>query len=94
MGAGAGATVGKMMGGGRAMKGGLGSAALLTSDGLIVGAIVAVNAVGIGHRPAHGETGRRRADRQMAAAWKTHSRWSGAACFNPARPARTPPSVS
>ena len=34
------------MGGGRAMKGGLGSSALVMSDGLIVGAIVAVNAVG------------------------------------------------
>jgi L-aminopeptidase/D-esterase-like protein len=46
VGAGAGATIGKMMGGGRAMKGGLGSAALTTADGLIVAAIVAVNAVG------------------------------------------------
>ncbi len=46
VGAGAGATIGKMLGAGRAMKGGLGSAALFTGDGLIVGAIVAVNAVG------------------------------------------------
>jgi L-aminopeptidase/D-esterase-like protein len=46
VGAGAGATIGKMMGGGRAMKGGLGSTALITTDGLIVGAIIAVNAVG------------------------------------------------
>ena len=46
VGAGAGATVGKMMGGGRAMKGGIGSFAFATKDGLIVGAIVAVNAVG------------------------------------------------
>ena len=46
VGAGAGATVGKMGGGGRAMKGGLGSTALVTENGLIVGAIVAVNAVG------------------------------------------------
>jgi L-aminopeptidase/D-esterase-like protein len=46
VGAGAGATVGKMMGGARAMKGGIGSFAFVTSDGLIVGAIVAVNAVG------------------------------------------------
>ena len=46
VGAGAGATVGKMMGGGRAMKGGIGSAALVMADGLIVAAIVAVNAVG------------------------------------------------
>ena len=46
VGAGAGATVGKMLGAGRAMKGGIGSAALVTKDGLIVAAIVAVNAVG------------------------------------------------
>jgi L-aminopeptidase/D-esterase-like protein len=46
VGAGAGATVGKSMGPGRAMKGGIGTIALVTGDGLIVGAIVAVNAVG------------------------------------------------
>jgi L-aminopeptidase/D-esterase-like protein len=45
VGAGAGATVGKM-GGGRPMKGGLGSAAITTPNGLVVAAIVAVNAVG------------------------------------------------
>jgi L-aminopeptidase/D-esterase-like protein len=46
VGAGAGATVGKLLGPGRAMKGGLGSAALGLPDGLVVGALVAVNAVG------------------------------------------------
>jgi L-aminopeptidase/D-esterase-like protein len=46
VGAGAGATVGKMMGANRAMKGGVGSTALQTTDGLIVGVIIAVNAVG------------------------------------------------
>ncbi len=46
IGAGAGATVGKLLGATRAMKGGVGSVALTTPDGLIVGAIVAVNAVG------------------------------------------------
>jgi L-aminopeptidase/D-esterase-like protein len=45
VGAGAGATVGKM-GGGRPMKGGLGSAAITLPDGLVVAAIVAINAVG------------------------------------------------
>ena len=45
VGAGAGATVGKM-GGGGSMKGGLGSAVLRMPNGLVVGAIVAVNAVG------------------------------------------------
>jgi L-aminopeptidase/D-esterase-like protein len=46
IGAGAGATVGKMTGLDRAMKGGIGSAALARADGLRVGAIVAVNALG------------------------------------------------
>ncbi|HQR33945.1 MAG TPA: P1 family peptidase, partial [Blastocatellia bacterium] len=45
VGAGAGATVGKMFGGKRAMKGGIGTASIKL-DGLTVGAIVAVNAVG------------------------------------------------
>jgi L-aminopeptidase/D-esterase-like protein len=44
VGAGAGATVGKM--GGRPMKGGLGSASITLPNGLIVAAIVAVNSVG------------------------------------------------
>lgn len=46
VGAGAGATVGKSAGHERAMKGGLGSAAVTMSDGLIVAALVAVNAFG------------------------------------------------
>ena len=45
VGAGAGATVGKM-GMNRAMKGGLGSAAITLPNGLVVAAIVAANAVG------------------------------------------------
>jgi L-aminopeptidase/D-esterase-like protein len=44
VGAGAGATVGKM--GGRPMKGGIGSAAIRLPNGLVVAAIVAVNSVG------------------------------------------------
>jgi L-aminopeptidase/D-esterase-like protein len=55
VGAGAGATVGKM-GGGRSMKGGLGSAAIALPDGLVVAAIVAVNAVGDIVDPATGQT--------------------------------------
>ncbi len=47
MGAGAGATVGKIAGFKRAMKGGVGSAVIRMSDGLMVGAIVAVNALGM-----------------------------------------------
>lgn len=46
VGAGTGATVGKMMGPDLAMKGGLGSASTQLPDGTLVGAIVAVNALG------------------------------------------------
>ncbi len=54
VGAGAGATVGKLRGLGRAMKGGVGTASIARSDGLVVGAIVAVNAVGDVVDPATG----------------------------------------
>jgi L-aminopeptidase/D-esterase-like protein len=46
VGAGAGATVGKLFGMSRAMKGGIGSAAIKLGEGITVGAIVAVNAIG------------------------------------------------
>lgn len=46
VGAGAGATVGKTQGASRAMKGGLGTASITLPNGLVVGALVAVNAVG------------------------------------------------
>ena len=46
VGAGTGATVGKMMGMERSMKGGIGSASVSLDEGLTVGAIVAVNAIG------------------------------------------------
>jgi len=46
VGAGAGATVGKLFGMNRAMKGGIGTAAIKLPNGFTVGAIVAVNAVG------------------------------------------------
>lgn len=46
VGAGAGATVGKMFGLERAMRGGLGSAAVSVSGGLVIGALAAVNALG------------------------------------------------
>jgi L-aminopeptidase/D-esterase-like protein len=55
VGAGAGATVGKMGGGRRAMKGGLGTASVTLPNGLIVGAIAAVNAVGDVVDPASGQ---------------------------------------
>ena len=55
VGAGAGATVGKMAGRERAMKGGIGTAAIELPNGLLVAAIVAVNAVGDVVDPATGE---------------------------------------
>ena len=55
VGAGAGATVGKLFGPGRAMRGGLGSAAITRADGLVIGAIAAVNAVGDIVDPGTGE---------------------------------------
>ena len=71
VGAGAGATVGKF-GGGRAMKAGIGSAAIVLPNGLIVGAIVAVNAVGDIIDPNTGRTiaGVRGADGTLADARK------------------------
>ena len=55
VGAGAGATVGKMGGPGRSMKAGVGTASLTMPDGLIVAALVAVNAVGDVIDPATGQ---------------------------------------
>jgi L-aminopeptidase/D-esterase-like protein len=55
VGAGSGATVGKTAGPGRAMKGGLGSASIRLPNGLTVGAIVAVNAVGDVIDPSTGQ---------------------------------------
>jgi L-aminopeptidase/D-esterase-like protein len=54
VGAGAGATIGKIMGMDRAMKGGLGTASLALPDGLVVAALVAVNAYGDVIDPATG----------------------------------------
>ena len=54
VGAGAGATVGKLRGMARAMKGGVGSASIELEGGLIVSALVAVNAVGDVIDPASG----------------------------------------
>jgi L-aminopeptidase/D-esterase-like protein len=54
VGAGAGATVGKLFGSSRAMKGGVGSASITLPDGLTISAIVVVNAVGDVVDPATG----------------------------------------
>ena len=56
VGAGAGATVGKIAGIERAMKGGVGSAVVELPSGMIVAAVVAVNAVGDVVDPATGRT--------------------------------------
>ena len=64
VGAGAGATVGKMFGRDRAMKGGLGSASLKLPGGLVIGALAAVNCIGDVVDPDTGEVlaGARTAD--------------------------------
>src|SRR5262245_47532496 len=68
VGAGAGATVGKFGGGGRPMKAGIGSFAIVLPNGLTVGAIVAVNAVGDIIDPDTGKVvaGARTADNKLA----------------------------
>ena len=55
VGAGAGATLGKAGGNGRGMKGGVGSAAITLPSGLIVSALVVVNAAGDVIDPANGQ---------------------------------------
>lgn len=69
VGAGAGATVGKFAGIERAMKAGLGSSSITLSDGLVVAALVAVNAFGDVIDPATGRVvaGVRTADGQALA---------------------------
>jgi L-aminopeptidase/D-esterase-like protein len=54
VGAGAGATVGKLLGPGRAMKAGIGTASVRLDGGLVVAALVAVNAIGQVVDPASG----------------------------------------
>jgi L-aminopeptidase/D-esterase-like protein len=54
VGAGAGATVGKLAGFGRGMKGGIGTASLTVGDGLVVAALVATNPAGDIVDPATG----------------------------------------
>lgn len=64
VGAGTGATVGKIFGMGQAMKSGIGTASLEIGAGVVVGAIIAVNAVGDVLDPATGNilAGARSAD--------------------------------
>lgn len=69
VGAGTGATAGKILGIARAMKSGLGSAALSLSGGLVVGALVVVNPLGDVIDPATGQVlaGTRRLDSDQPA---------------------------
>ena len=64
VGAGAGCTVGKMLGPDHSMKGGIGSWSVSRADGLMVGALAAVNCVGDVLDPDRGEivAGARRSD--------------------------------
>lgn len=55
VGAGTGASVGKILGSGQAMKSGVGGASVHIGRGIVVGALVAVNALGDIHDPNTGE---------------------------------------
>jgi len=88
VGAGAGATVGKLLGAARAMKGGLGSVALELPDGLVVGAVAAVNAVGDVVDPASGRivAGTRTADGKALADARRLLRTGGLGAPEASRP--------
>jgi L-aminopeptidase/D-esterase-like protein len=79
VGAGAGATVGKLAGMARAMKAGIGSASVRLADGTVVGALAAVNAVGDVIDPATGRViaGVRTADGRALADARTLLRAGG-----------------
>ncbi len=81
VGAGAGATVGKLLGMGRAMKSGIGSAAIQLQDGLIVAALVVVNAAGDVVDPSTGQVvaGARTEDGNALADIREHLRVWGSA---------------
>jgi len=85
IGAGAGATVGKFVRGARPTKAGIGSAALVMANGLVVGALVAVNAVGDIVDPETGRivAGARNADGTFADA---RAVLRSGASLEPARP--------
>jgi L-aminopeptidase/D-esterase-like protein len=83
VGAGTGATVGKALGLAQAMRGGIGTAACDLGDGVLVGALVAVNAFGDGSTWPAGRSSRARADPARAIC-----RRAGSAARAPARPGR------
>jgi L-aminopeptidase/D-esterase-like protein len=92
VGAGAGATVGKLLRSDRGMKGGLGSSAIELPGGLVVAALVAVNAVGNVVDPATGqfiaggrtEDGNRIADLRAMLRMNLPGRGAGVAGSRPA----------
>lgn len=85
VGAGAGATIGKLAGVTRAMKGGVGTASLTTADGVTLSALVAVNALGDVIDPATGQVvaGVRTADGQALADARVLLRTEGRAFATP-----------
>jgi L-aminopeptidase/D-esterase-like protein len=89
VGAGAGATVGKSAGAGLAMKGGIGTASITTADGIVVAALVAVNAIGDVVDPATGRVvaGVRTADGKRLADARTLVRAGRFGAGGPAAPA-------
>jgi len=89
IGAGAGATVGKMAGPERWMKSGIGTASITMADGLVVAALVAVNAAGDVIDPATGKivAGVRTADGKGFADARVLLRSGGVGRPAPPRPA-------
>ena len=94
VGAGAGATVGKLGGAGRSTKSGIGTASITLPSGLVVAAIVAVNAVGDIIDPANGRGRRRRAQSRRHVRRRAQDSASGRATRSRRAPARTRPSAS
>jgi L-aminopeptidase/D-esterase-like protein len=88
VGAGAGATVGKLAGRDRAMKGGIGTAAIRLPNGLQVAALVAVNALGDVIDPRSGVVvaGVRNADGSLADARKLLRQTSSTSSYRPLAP--------
>jgi len=95
VGAGAGATVGKSAGPGRSMKAGIGTASITTADGLVVAALVAVNAVGDVIDPATGRVvaGVRTADGKALADARTIVRAGDFGVRRPSAPAVPKPAA-
>jgi len=96
VGAGAGATVGKLLRSDRAMKGGLGSSATAVPGGLVVAALVAVNAVGNIVDPATGRfiAGGRTEDGSRIADLRAELRAGSSRGAGTVRPPGTDPAIS